>query len=60
MAPSPEQALHKGDKPKVDDTRTHDNGVQVVPAVLLPPVIVTKQNAATVHGNDPLLAPLTK
>ena len=54
------QAPQQSDKPKVNDTETHDNGVKVVPAVLLPPVVVTRQNAATVYANDPLLAPLTK
>jgi len=31
-----------------------------VPAFLLPPVIVTKVNAAAAYANDPQLARLTK
>ena len=38
----------------------YNNGVKVVPANLLPPVIVTKENAAEAYANDPTLAPLTK
>ena len=44
----------------VNDTKSYNNGVKVVPAYLLPPVIVTKENAAEAYANDPKLAPLTK
>ena len=54
------QALQKGEKPTVNDTKSYNNGVKVVPANLLPPVIVTKENAAEAYANDPTLAPLTK
>ena len=54
------KALQKGDKPQVNDTKSYNNGVKVVPAFLLPPVIVTKENAAKAYANDPVLAPLTK
>lgn len=54
------QALQKGQKPTVNDTTSYNNGVKVVPANLLPPVIVTKENAAEAYANDPTLAPLTK
>ncbi|TDW30467.1 sugar-binding protein [Cryobacterium psychrophilum] len=54
------KTLQKGDKPEVNDTESYDNGVKVVPAYLLPPVIVTKDNAAEAYANDPKLAPLTK
>ncbi|MEO7449185.1 MAG: sugar ABC transporter substrate-binding protein, partial [Humibacillus sp.] len=37
-----------------------NNGVKVVPAFLLPPVIVTKENAAEAYANDKTLGPLTK
>ena len=39
---------------------TYDNGKKIVPAYLLPPVIVTKDNAAEAYANDPKLSPLTK
>ncbi|HSP53050.1 MAG TPA: sugar ABC transporter substrate-binding protein, partial [Cryobacterium sp.] len=52
--------LQKGDTPEVNDTESYDNGKIVVPAYLLPPVIVTKENAAEAYANDPTLAPLTE
>ncbi|GAA1792670.1 sugar-binding protein [Nostocoides veronense] len=54
------QALQKGTEPTVNDTKSYDNGVKVVPANLLEPVIVTKENAAEAYANDPTLEPLTK
>lgn len=54
------QVLQKGDKPEVNDTESYDNGKKVVPAYLLDPVIVTKENAADAYANDPKLSPLTK
>ena len=33
-----------GKKPEVNDTKTYDNGVKVVPAYLLQPVSVDKDN----------------
>ena len=54
------QALQKGKTPTINDTKSYNNGVKVVPAYLLPPVIVTKENAAEAYANDPTLAPLTK
>ena len=53
-------ALQKGDTPEVNDTESYDNGKIVVPAYLLPPVIVTKENAAEAYANDPTLAPRTE
>jgi putative multiple sugar transport system substrate-binding protein len=38
------KALAAGTKPTVNDTKTYDNGVKVVPAYLLKPVAVTKDN----------------
>jgi putative multiple sugar transport system substrate-binding protein len=53
--------LQQGKTPsKINDTKTYDNGVKVVPSWLLEPVIVTKENAAEAYANDPKLAPLTK
>ncbi|MFC8449132.1 substrate-binding domain-containing protein [Kitasatospora sp. NPDC057223] len=54
------KALQGGGSPEVNDTKSYDNGVKVVPSYLLPPVIVTKANAAESYANDPKLAPLTK
>jgi putative multiple sugar transport system substrate-binding protein len=52
--------LQAGDKPEVNDTESYDNGKKVVPAYLLDPIIVTKENAAEAYANDPTLAPLTQ
>ncbi|MGC9671135.1 substrate-binding domain-containing protein [Planosporangium sp. 12N6] len=52
--------LQAGKKPEVNDEKSYNNGVKVVPSYLLPPVIVTKENAAQSYANDPKLAPLTK
>ncbi|MEU6619762.1 sugar-binding protein [Streptomyces litmocidini] len=54
------KTLQAGKTAQVNDSKTYDNGVKVVPAYLLPPVIVTKANAAEAYANDPKLAPLTK
>lgn len=54
------QSLQTGGEPTVNDTKSYNNGVKVVPAYLLPPVIVTKANAAEAYANDPKLSPLTK
>jgi putative multiple sugar transport system substrate-binding protein len=54
------KSLQKGDKPEINDDKSYDNGKKVVPAFLLPPVIVTKENAAEAYANDPTLEPLTK
>ncbi|PKQ23831.1 MAG: sugar ABC transporter substrate-binding protein [Actinobacteria bacterium HGW-Actinobacteria-5] len=54
------QALQKGGTPEVNDTKSYDNGVKVVPSYLIAPVIVTKDNAAEVYANDKTLGPLTK
>lgn len=37
-------ALMAGKKPEVNDTKTYDNGVKVVPSYLLKPVLVDKSN----------------
>jgi putative multiple sugar transport system substrate-binding protein len=54
------QALQAGKTPEVNDTKSYNNGVKVVPAYLLTPVIVTKTNAAEVYASDKTLGPLTK
>ena len=53
-------ALQKGDKPDITDEKSYNNGVKVVPAHLLAPVIVTKENAKEAYANDTVLAPLTQ
>lgn len=52
--------LQQGKKPEINDDKSYDNGKKVVPAFLLKPVIVTKENAAEAYANDPTLEPLTK
>ncbi|WP_062014569.1 multiple monosaccharide ABC transporter substrate-binding protein [Aureimonas sp. AU4] len=37
-------AMGNGKEPEVNDTKTYDNGVKVVPSYLLKPVLVTKDN----------------
>ncbi|WP_349899664.1 sugar-binding protein [Parafrigoribacterium soli] len=51
--------LQKGTKPETNST-DYNNGVKVVPTYLLPPQLVTKENAAESYANDPTLEPLTK
>jgi putative multiple sugar transport system substrate-binding protein len=52
--------LQAGKKAPVNDAKSYNNGMKIVPAFLLAPVIVTKANAAVAYANDPILAPLTK
>jgi len=54
------QAYQKGEQPEINDTKSYDNGVKIVPSYLLDPKIVTKENAAEVYAGDPTLEPLTK
>ncbi|RUR01491.1 sugar-binding protein [Labedella endophytica] len=54
------EQLQKGEDVEVNDTESYDNGEVVVPSFLLPPVIVTKENAAEAYANDPTLGPLTE
>ena len=42
------EAIQAGEEPEVNDTETYDNGVKVVPAYLLDPVPVTKENVQEV------------
>ena len=41
-------AVLKGEEPEVNDTKTYDNGVKVVPSFLLSAEIVTKDNVEPV------------
>ncbi|MEO5981631.1 MAG: sugar-binding protein [Pedococcus sp.] len=52
-------ALQKGSKPDINDDKSYNNGVKVVPAHLLVPVIVTKENAKEAYANDPTLSAIT-
>jgi len=54
------KALQTGAAPTVNDQKSYNNGSKVVDTFLLPPVAVTKANAAEAYANDPKLAPLTK
>ena len=54
------KALQAGNEPAVNDKESYNNGTKVVPAQLLPPLIVTKANVVEAYANDPKLAPLTK
>ncbi len=52
--------LQKGEDVDVNDEESYDNGSKIVPAFLLPPVIVTKDNAAEAYANDPTLGPIAE
>ncbi|MFI5495739.1 substrate-binding domain-containing protein [Actinoplanes sp. NPDC051859] len=54
------KSLQAGTEPQINDTKSYNNGNKIVPTFLLPPVAVTKANAAEAYANDPKLAPLTK
>jgi putative multiple sugar transport system substrate-binding protein len=54
------QDLQKGQAPEVNDTKSYNNGVKIVPSYLLAPVVVTKENAAAAYANNPTLEALTK
>ncbi|MGY1552217.1 substrate-binding domain-containing protein [Microbacterium sp. A588] len=47
--------LQKGEDAEVNDTEQYDNGAKIVPAYLLEPLIVTKDNAAEAYANVPSL-----
>jgi len=49
------QQLQAGEDVEVNDTESYDNGEKIVPAYLLDPVIVTKENAAEAYANVPSL-----
>jgi len=44
--------IAKGEAVEVNDTKSYNNGVKVVPAYLLTPVIVTKDNVCTEYAAD--------
>jgi putative multiple sugar transport system substrate-binding protein len=54
------EGLAAGEELEVNDEESYDNGVKVVPAYLLEPQIVTKENAADAYADDPTLSELVK
>lgn len=54
------ESLQRGEEPEVNDTEQYDNGVKIVPAYLLTPIIVTKANAAEAYANNPNLLEIVK
>jgi putative multiple sugar transport system substrate-binding protein len=52
--------IQAGKTPEINDDKSYNNKVKTVPAYLLPPVIVTKDNVKTAYVDDPVLGPLTK
>ncbi|XAS68046.1 sugar-binding protein [Micrococcaceae bacterium Sec5.7] len=52
--------IQAGKKPEINDDKSYNNKVKVVPAYLLEPVIVTKENVKTAYVDDPVLGPITK
>jgi putative multiple sugar transport system substrate-binding protein len=52
--------IQAGKKPEINDDKSYNNKVKVVPAYLLKPVVVTKDNVHTAYVNDPVLGPITK
>lgn len=53
------ELMEKGEL-TVNDPEGIDNGTKKVPTQALEPIITTKENAAEVYKDDPVLAPLTK
>ncbi|WP_168581279.1 substrate-binding domain-containing protein [Gephyromycinifex aptenodytis] len=52
--------LQAGKEAKVTDAESYNNGNKVVPANLLEPVIVTKENAKESYKDDPTLSKITQ
>lgn len=50
------KSLQAGQKAKVTDEKQYNNGVKVVPANLLEPMIVTKANIKEAYKDDPTLS----
>ena len=44
--------LQAGKTPEVNDTKSYNNGAKIIPAYLLAPVIVTKDNVKTAYATD--------
>ena len=52
--------IQAGKTPEINDAKSYNNTVKTVPAYLLEPVIVTKENVKTAYVDDPVLGPITK
>jgi putative multiple sugar transport system substrate-binding protein len=52
--------IQAGQTPEINDDKSYNNTVKTVPAYLLDPVIVTKENVKTAYVDDPVLGPITK
>jgi len=52
--------IQAGKTPEINDDKSYNNKVKTVPAFLLEPVIVTKENVKTAYVDDPVLGPITK
>ena len=52
--------IQAGKTPEINDDKSYNNTVKVVPAYLLEPVIVTQENVKTAYVDDPVLGPITK
>ena len=52
--------VQAGKTPEINDDKSYNNKVKTVPAYLLEPVIVTKENVKTAYVDDPVLGPITK
>ena len=52
--------IQAGKTPEINDDKSYNNTVKTVPAYLLDPVIVTKENVRTAYVDDPVLGPITK
>jgi putative multiple sugar transport system substrate-binding protein len=51
--------IQAGKTPEINDDKSYNNTVKTVPAYLLDPVIVTKENVKTAYVDDPVLGPIT-
>jgi len=52
--------LQQGKQPAVNDAKTYNNGVKIVPACLLEPRIVTLDNIREAYAGDPVLRDVVK
>lgn len=50
--------LQQGRTPEINDPASYHNGVKAVPAYLLEPLIVTRENAREAYAQDPVLSKL--
>ncbi len=54
------EALSKGQSPEINDTQSYNNGVKIVPARLLEPLVVTLDNVHEAYADDPVLKDVVK